>query len=110
MQQILIMGILALVILIGSITYLGLAGVAVIYCLGGNDSPRNRRIFFGILGVLMIYALCACAYTWQSTGGRYDTPKRFSCSFAPIGQIANYKRRKANIYRVPGTYRSQSAD
>lgn len=35
--------------------------------------------------------LCACAYTWQSTGGRYDTPKRFSCSFAPIGQIANYK-------------------
>lgn len=31
MQQILIMGILALVILIGSITYLGLAGVAVIY-------------------------------------------------------------------------------
>lgn len=63
MQQILVMGILALVILIGGITYLGLAGVAVIYCLGGNDSPRNRRIFFGILGVLMIYAfVCMCIH------------------------------------------------
>lgn len=63
MQQILIMGILALVILIGGITYLGLAGVAVIYCLGGNDSQRNRRIFFGILGVLMIYAfVCMCIH------------------------------------------------
>lgn len=50
MQQILIMGILALVILIGGITYLGIAGAAIIYCLGGNGSPRNRRILFGILG------------------------------------------------------------
>ena len=63
MTQILVMGILALVILIGGITYLGLAGVAVIYCLGGNDSPRNHRIFFGILGVLMIYAfVCMCIH------------------------------------------------
>lgn len=31
MQQILIMGILALVILIGGITYLGIAGAAIIY-------------------------------------------------------------------------------
>ena len=58
MQQILIMGILAMVILIG-----GIAGVAIIYCLGGNDSQRNRRIFFGILGVLMIYAfVCMCIH------------------------------------------------
>lgn len=63
MQQILIMGILALVILIGGITYMGIAGAAIIYCLGGNGSPRNRRIFFGILGALMIYAfVCVCIY------------------------------------------------
>ena len=63
MQQILIMGILALVISIGGITYLGIAGAAIIYCLGGNGSPRNRRIFVGILGVLMIYAyVCMCIH------------------------------------------------
>lgn len=63
MQQFLIMGILALVILIGGITYLGIAGAAIIYCLGGNESPGHRRIFFGILGVLMIYAfVCMCIH------------------------------------------------
>lgn len=63
MTQFLIMATLALVILIGGLTYLAIAGIAIIYSLGANDGPRNRRIFFGILGVLMIYAfVCVCIY------------------------------------------------
>lgn len=47
-----------LLILIGGgvILYLALAGLAIIYSMGANESPRGRRIFFGVLGVVMIVA------------------------------------------------------
>lgn len=47
-----------LLILIGGgvILYLALAGLAIIYSMGANESPKGRRIFFGVLGVVMIIA------------------------------------------------------
>lgn len=50
--------IVILLIIIGGgvILYLGLAGTFIIYSLGANDSPKGRRIFFGILGLAMIIA------------------------------------------------------
>lgn len=55
-----LMGFIALMVIIivgGIILYLGLAGVAIIYALGANESPKGRRVFFGILGVAMIVAI-----------------------------------------------------
>ena len=37
----------------GVILYLALAGTAIIYALGANESPKGRRIFFGVLGLAM---------------------------------------------------------
>lgn len=58
--------IVVLLILIGGgvILYLTLAGLAIIYSMGANESPRGRRIFFGVpLGVVMIVAfVCASIY------------------------------------------------
>lgn len=57
--------IVVLLILIGGgvILYLALAGLAIIYSMGANESPRGRRIFFGVLGVVMIVAfVCASIY------------------------------------------------
>lgn len=54
-----------LLILIGGgvILYLALARLAIIYSMGANESPRGRRIFFGVLGVVMIVAfVCASIY------------------------------------------------
>ena len=60
--------IVVLLILIGGgvILYLALAGLAIIYSMGANESPRGRRIFFGVLGVVMIVAfVCASIYFSQ---------------------------------------------
>lgn len=47
----------------GVILYLALAGLAIIYSMGANESPKGRRIFFGVLGVVMIVAfVCASIY------------------------------------------------
>ena len=47
----------------GVILYLALAGLAIDYSMGANESPNGRRIFFGVLGVVMIIALvCASVY------------------------------------------------
>lgn len=54
-----------LLILIGGgvILYLALAGTAIIYAMGANDRPKGRRIFFGVLGLVMIIAfICASIY------------------------------------------------
>ena len=54
-----------LLILIGGgvILYLALAGTAIICAMGANDSPKGRRIFFGVLGLVMIIAfICASIY------------------------------------------------
>lgn len=54
-----------LLILIGGgvILYLALAGTAIIYAMGANDSPKGRRIFFSVLGLVMIIAfICASIY------------------------------------------------
>lgn len=62
MTHIVFTGLLYLIILIGALLFLALAGTAIIYCLGSNQNPKSCRIFFGILGVVMIYAfirLCA---------------------------------------------------
>lgn len=61
-----VIGIIALMIIIiggGTILYLVLAGTAIIYSLGANESPKGRRVFFGIPGVAMIIAfVCACVF------------------------------------------------
>lgn len=51
-----------LLILIGGgvILYLALAGLAIIYSMGANESPRGRRIFFGVLGRGYDSCLCVC--------------------------------------------------
>ncbi|MBT9782543.1 hypothetical protein [Coprococcus comes] len=51
--------IVILLIIIGGgvILYLALAGTAIIYALGANESPKGRRIFFGVLGLAMISLL-----------------------------------------------------
>lgn len=66
--------IVVLLILIGGgvILYLALAGLAIIYSMGANESPRGRRIFFGVLGVVMIVPLCVLPFIFTSTGGRYE--------------------------------------
>lgn len=70
-----VIGIIALMIIIiggGTILYLALAGTAIIYSLGANESPKGRRVFFGILGVAMIIALCVRAYFSINTGCHYE--------------------------------------
>ena len=57
--------IVVLLILIGGgvILYLALAGLAIIYSMGANESPRGRRIFLCVLGVVMTVAfVCASIY------------------------------------------------
>lgn len=69
-----VIGIIALMIIIiggGTILYLALAGTAIIYSLGANESPKGRRVFFGILGVAMIIAF-VCAYFSINTGCHYE--------------------------------------
>lgn len=64
-----VIGIIALMVIIiggGAILYLALAGTAIIYSLGANESPKGRRVFFGILGVAMIVAIAF--YRSVSTG------------------------------------------
>lgn len=50
--------IVILLIIIGGgvILYLALAGTAIIYALGANESPKGSRIFFGVLGLAMVIA------------------------------------------------------
>ena len=45
-----------LLILIGGgvILYLALAGLAIIYSMGANESPRGRRIFFAMVGIVVL--------------------------------------------------------
>lgn len=52
-----------IIALLGVVCYVALAGIAVVYSLGANKSPKGRRIFFGILGVVMIYVFVyMCIY------------------------------------------------
>lgn len=61
-----VIGVITILIIIlnaGAILYLALAGTAVIYAMGANDNSKGRRIFFGVLGVVMIIAfVCASIY------------------------------------------------
>ena len=56
MNQTLVIGTVALVILFGGITYLAAAGLSIIYALGADKSSKERRAFFGILGICMFLA------------------------------------------------------
>lgn len=63
LEVFLLIVILLVVIGGGVILYLALAGTAIIYAMGANDSPKGRRIFFGVLGLVMIIAfICASIY------------------------------------------------
>lgn len=63
LEVLLLIVILLVVIGGGVILYLALAGLAIIYSMGANESPRGRRIFFGVLGVVMIIVfVCASIY------------------------------------------------
>lgn len=55
--------VILLIVIGGVILYLALAGLAIIYSMGANENPKGRRIFFGVLGVVMIIAfVCASIY------------------------------------------------
>lgn len=63
MGDVMVIMITTIIVLLGVAFYLGAAGVAIIYSLGANKSPKGRRIFFGILGVAMIYVFVRmCIY------------------------------------------------
>lgn len=63
LEVLLLIVILLVVIGGGVILYLALARLAIIYSMGANESQKGRRIFFGVLGVVMIIAfVCASAY------------------------------------------------
>ena len=63
LEVLLLIVILLVVIGGGVILYLALAGLAIIYSMGANESPKGRRIFFGVLGVVMIIAfVCVSIY------------------------------------------------
>lgn len=69
MGKLLIMGIIALVAL-GALTYLGAAGTAIMYAPGANDSPKKRRLAFGILGMVMVCGfVCAVIYLQKNGWG-----------------------------------------
>lgn len=70
MGKILIMGIIGLVAILGAVTYLGAAGTAIMYALGTNDSPKKRRLAFGILGMVMVCGfVCAVIYLQKNGWG-----------------------------------------
>lgn len=58
MGKLLIMGIIALVAILGAFTYLGAAGTAIMYALGANDSPKKRRS--------ITLVICKCQSITQS--------------------------------------------
>ena len=63
MENVMVIGTTTIIVVLGVILYIALAGVAIIYSLGANKSPKGRRIFFGILGVAMIYVFVRmCIY------------------------------------------------
>lgn len=63
LEVFLLIVILLVVIGGGVILYLALAGVSHYLFNGLNESPKGRRIFFGVLGVVMIIAfVCASIY------------------------------------------------
>ena len=67
LEVFLLIVILLIVIGGGVILYLALAGLAIIYSMGANENPKGRRIFFGVLGVVMMLP-----FIFTSTGGRYE--------------------------------------
>lgn len=62
--------IVILLIIIGGgvILYLALAGTAIIYALGANESPKGRRIFFGVLGLAMMIAFIGASVYFHKYG------------------------------------------
>lgn len=49
--------IIMLIVISGAtLIYTALAIEAIIYAIKSNESPKGRRIFFGIMGVVMIIA------------------------------------------------------
>lgn len=70
MGKLLIMGIIGLVAILGTVTYLGAAGTAIMYALGANDSPKKRRLAFDILGMAMVCGfVCAVIYLQKNGWG-----------------------------------------
>lgn len=63
MTPIIATSLLILFVLIGAILFLAMAGMAIIYCLGSNQSPKSQRIILGILGVTMFREfICLCIF------------------------------------------------
>ena len=96
MGKLLIMGIIGLVAILGTVTYLGAAGTAIMYALGANDSPKKRRLAFGILGMAMVCGfVCAVIYLQKNGWG-------FCKGFTIIRQVADKKRKNTDLCRVCG--------
>lgn len=63
LEVFLLIAVLLIIIGGGVILYLALAGLAIIYSMGANESPKGHRIFFDVLGMVMIIAfVCASVY------------------------------------------------
>lgn len=52
----------------GVLLYLALAQAFIIYAMGANDKPKGRRIFFGVLGVVMIIAFIGASIYFHKYG------------------------------------------
>lgn len=68
MGKLLIIGIIALVAIMGAATYLGAAGAAIMYALGANDSPKKRRLAFGVLGMVLVCGFVCAVIFLQKNG------------------------------------------
>ena len=63
MDNVMVIGMKTVIVVLGAVLYIALARTAIIYSLGANKSPKGSRIFFGILGVAMIYVFVhMCIY------------------------------------------------
>ena len=79
MGKLLIIGIIALVAIMGAVTYLGAAGMAIMYALGANDSPKKRRLAFGVLGMVFVRL-----FFYRRTGGAFDADEGYYKGFTII--------------------------
>lgn len=81
MKHILFIALLVMIALIGAITYLMLAGTAIIYSLGAN-AHKPRRVFFGILGTAMIYVfICAAVYLIKYGGSTMTVEEELQIAY-----------------------------
>lgn len=86
-----------LLILIGGgvILYLALAGLAIIYSMGANESPRGRRIFFWCPGRGYDSCLCVCFHLFAQVRVAVMKLREFLTVFEQSDRLRIVKNEKA---------------